>query len=403
MPILDNYSHFQGRHWETGSVHNFMSYCGYTLPHNGEPPSEALLMGVSGGAVMGYFSFAYKGYDPQCNILTRNTFDPLDTLLARLGVEQNVRHSTSEDKGRRNLINTLEDGSPAIVWADPFALPYNNMPGDEGLWGMMPVLVFGYDGDENIAYIADRASVPLTASTAELDTARGRVKKIRQRLLTLGPANADKVATAVTDGIQDAINLYTKKPPKGAAHNFGFAAYRHWADLLTKPKMRASWEKEFPAGPRMYAGLTSAYGFINHFGKGQDDPAERQLYARFLDEAAIILQKPALRKAADHFRRAGHAWEVLSQALLSGDMPLLDETRQLMQRRHQAFVERGNEALTEIKEIDNRLGELREEAEHNFPLSEDEAVAYRQQIANRVMDVHDREQEAVQTMASAFG
>src|SRR5690554_4411814 len=157
MPILDKYSHFHGRHWETGSVHNFMAYCGYTLPPNGEPPSEALLMGISGGAVMGYFSFAYKGYDPQCNILTRNTFDPLETLLARLGVEQTVRHSTVEDKARRNLLNTLAEAAPAIVWADPFSLPYNNMPGNEGLWGMMPILVFGYDGAGNVARIADRA------------------------------------------------------------------------------------------------------------------------------------------------------------------------------------------------------------------------------------------------------
>ncbi len=403
MPILDKYSHFHGRHWETGSVHNFMAYCGYTLPHNGEPPSEALLMGVSGGAVMGYFSFAYKGYDPQCNILTRNTFDPLQTLLSRLGVEQNVRQSTNEDKGRRNLIDTLEDGSPAIVWADPFALLYNNMPGDEGLWGMIPLLVFGYDEGNHMASIADRAGVALTASAHELDAARSRVKKIRQRMLTLGPPNAGKVASAVSAGIQDTINLYTKKPPKGAAHNFGFAAYRHWADLLTKPKMRASWEKEFPAGPRMYAGLTSAYDFINHFGKGQDDPAERQLYARFLDEAALILEKPALREAADHFRSAGRAWEALSQALLSDAIPLLGETRQLMQRRHQAFIEQGNEALTEIKEIDNRLGELRQEAEHDFPLSEGDAVAYRQQIAGRVMDVHDLEQEAIQILAAALG
>ena len=87
MPTLGDYKQFDGRHWETGSVHNFMAYHGFTLPHNGNPPGEALLMGISGGAVMGYFSFAYEGYDPQVNILTRNTFDPMETLLSRLGVE----------------------------------------------------------------------------------------------------------------------------------------------------------------------------------------------------------------------------------------------------------------------------------------------------------------------------
>ena len=69
MPILADYNHFGGRHWETGSVHNYYAYRGVTAPHTGEPYSEALLMGVSGGAVMGYFAFAYEGYDPMARIL----------------------------------------------------------------------------------------------------------------------------------------------------------------------------------------------------------------------------------------------------------------------------------------------------------------------------------------------
>ena len=77
MPVLDNYSHFTGRHWETGTVCNYLAYQGITAPHTGQPYSEALLLGVSGGVVMGYFTFAYEGYDPHVALLTRNTFDPL--------------------------------------------------------------------------------------------------------------------------------------------------------------------------------------------------------------------------------------------------------------------------------------------------------------------------------------
>ena len=72
----ENFTVFDGRNWETSSFVNFMASRGFKAPHSGMPYSEALLMGVSGGAVMGYFSFAYEGYDPMCRILTRNTFDP---------------------------------------------------------------------------------------------------------------------------------------------------------------------------------------------------------------------------------------------------------------------------------------------------------------------------------------
>ena len=398
MPTLSDYKQFDGRHWETGTVHNFMTYHGFSLPHNGKPPSEALLMGISGGAVMGYFSFAYEGYDPQANILTRNTFDPMETMLARLGVEQTVKNTANADKARRNLLDTLEEGSPAIVWADPFSLPYNNPEPDEGTWGMFPIVVYGHEDD--IVCIADRARVSLTVTPGELKAARSRVKKTKHRLLTLGPPNADKLAAAVSAGIHDCLRLYLEKPPKGAAHNFGFAAYRHWSDLLTKPQMRGSWEKEFPAGRKMLAGLTWAFLFINIFGK--DDPAERNVYADFLDEAATILNKPGLREAAEHFRMSSRAWESLSLALLPDDVPLLKETRTLMLQRRDLFLNQGNAALDEIKRIDRRLEELRRSASEDFPLSQDAVVAMRQRIAANVMHVHDVEQDAVVALQQAI-
>jgi hypothetical protein len=118
MPTLPNYKHFDGRHWETGTVQNYFAYMGVKAPHTGQPYSEAMLMGVSGGVLMGYFSFAYKGYDPHVAILSRNTINPLDTLLVRLGVVQHLLQTTDAKKGLKNLLDVLEEGSPAIVWAD---------------------------------------------------------------------------------------------------------------------------------------------------------------------------------------------------------------------------------------------------------------------------------------------
>ena len=86
MPTLPKYKHFDGRHWETRTVQNYFAYNGVKAPHTGKPYTEAMLIGISGGVLMGYFSFAYKGYDPHVALLTRNTFNPLDTLLVRLGV-----------------------------------------------------------------------------------------------------------------------------------------------------------------------------------------------------------------------------------------------------------------------------------------------------------------------------
>ncbi len=54
MTLLANFNHFGAAHWETGSVRHILNYKGAKL-------SEALLLGITGGICVGYFTFAYKG------------------------------------------------------------------------------------------------------------------------------------------------------------------------------------------------------------------------------------------------------------------------------------------------------------------------------------------------------
>ena len=77
MPTLENFTQFEGRYWDTAAIRNALDYQGVKAPHTGEPYSEAMLLGISGGVTFGYFTFHYQGYDPQVNLLTRNTFDPM--------------------------------------------------------------------------------------------------------------------------------------------------------------------------------------------------------------------------------------------------------------------------------------------------------------------------------------
>lgn len=400
MTTLKDYRQLEGLHWETGSVRNYYDYCGVKAPHTGGPYTEALLMGISGGAVMGYFPFSYQGIDPHARILTRNTFDPMETMLKRIGAVQNARQTGSADKAVSNLVDTLQNGTPAIAWVDAMQLPYDPQPYEFEIAHMMPVVVFGYDDEADRVSIADRARVPLCASTGQLAAARAQVKKVRNRVLTLEPPDHDRLPEAVELGIRDCIRLYTEKPPKGARHNFGFAAYAHWADTLRKPKMRGSWDKDFPRGRKMYAGLESAFSDTHTFGK--EGFAERDMYADFLGEASDILQKPGLREAADQFRRSAKAWEKLGLVLLPDEVPVWAEARDLMLTNQRLFLEQGGEKFEEGRANCARLIEIRREMETDFPLSEEEVVAFREQIAEQVLVIHDIEVPAVAAMKEAM-
>lgn len=399
MTLLPHYAAFDGRTWETGTVRNALAYRGVVAPHTGQPYSEALLMGVSGGLLMGYFSFAYKGHEPHVALLTRNTFDPLDTLLARLGVVQHRHHAGDAEKGLRNLLAALDDGQPAIVWADAFSLPYNGLSEATDMWANFPILVYGHDAGRERVWIADRAAVPLTVTPAELSHARARVKKDRFRLLTLDPPDPTKLASAVKLGLADCLKRYVEAPVKSAKSNFGLAAFEHWAQLLTTDRHRQSWSKIFPPGAALHAGLSSAY---DRFGLGAvAAERDRVLYADFLDEASLILKLPALRKAAESFRACAPAWRALGEALLPDAVLALRDTRKLLDRRRMTFIEKGGRGLTQLQRIDAARAKIRSGLAHDFPLDPEATRALCADIADHVRVVGQLEHAAVEALRKA--
>ncbi len=400
MPTLPNYKHFDGRHWETGTVQNYFAYSGVKAPHTGRPYSEAMLMGISGGVLMGYFSFAYEGHDPHVAILTRNTFNPLDTLLVRLGVVQHLQQTPNAKKGLQNLLEALDSGSPAIVWADAFSLPYNGLESRKDWWAMFPILVYGFDDEAGSVYIADRSAQPFVITPAELAAARGRVKKDKFRLLTLEPPDSSKLPVAVQQGIWDCLKHYTEAPVKNARKNFGLAAFQRWAEVLTNPKDKQSWAKIFPPGVRMYAGLSSAF---DRFGLGAvGAQRDREFYADFLEEAAMILDRPTLKESANLFRVCAKGWGELGAVLLPNRIPPFKETRELLTRRRKLFVEKGGKALAETRKVNTRLEAIRAEMEKAFPLTTSQAAALREQIAESVLKVGEQEKAAYESLQAAM-
>ena len=394
---------FTGRHWETGSIHNALAIQDVKAPHTDQPYSEALLLGISGGIAFGYFTFEYKGYLPHVAMLTRNTFSPFTTILERLGVSQDIQQTNKVDIAEKNLIDVLESGLSPLVWADQFSLPYNDL-NPKDMWIMMPILVVEKDG--NTVTIVDRSSQPFHLSMADLTKARGRVKEDRFRLMTLEAPQTSKLPAAVHKGICQTIQLFTEEPPRGARDNFGFAAYEKFAELLVNTRNKQSWERFFPAGVRMYHALAGspsqpgAYHWVNTWGSA--DGAERGLYADFLDEAAQILKKPALKEAAEKFRESYVLWLQFAETLLPDDVPMLSESKKLIRQRNRLFVEQGEAALPDMKKINVRLRELLKASETDFPLSLSQAAELRAKLRELILKISAVEQQAVDLLQSAI-
>lgn len=395
---------FNGRHWETGSIHNALALQGIKAPHTGKPYSEALLLGISGGITFGYFTFEYKGYLPHVALLTRNTFNPFSTILERLGIAQDIQQTNKVETAEKNLQVTLESGLYPILWADQFSLPYNCLPADEPMWGMMPILAV--ETDNKSVTVADRSSQPLHLSMSDLTKARGRVKEDKYRLMTLDAPQTTKLAGAVHKGICQAISLFTEEPPRGARDNFGFAAYEKLAEMLVNTRNKHSWERYFAPGIRMYHALAGsptqpgAYSWVNTWVSA--DGADRGLYADFLLEAAQILKKPSLKESAAKFRESHKLWLALADALLPADIPLLGESRRLIQKKHDSFINEGDSAVPEKKKINSRLNELLSQSETDFPLSNAQAADLRANLRDILLKISAVEGQAVDLLQSAI-
>ena len=242
----------------------------------------------------------------------------------------------------------------------------------------------------------------LCVSTQDLERGRGRgrVKKDKYRIMVLGAPDMSKLVSAVQKGIFDCIKLYTEEPPKGSKQNFGFAALERWADLLVKPKDKNSWERVFPRGEKLYAGLRTSFEGIEVFGKR--GTAERDTYAQFLEEAALLLAKPALNDVATLFREAGKSWTALGQALLPESVPVLKEARELLLKQRELFLQTGAEHVLEIRAAHERLAAIRATMATNFPLSVSETQSLMQDLRSHILQIRDLEMTAVQALQEAM-
>jgi hypothetical protein len=400
MAAVAGYNAFDGLHWETGSVRNALAGMGVIAPHTGSPPSEALMLGLSGGVALGYFVFEYKGYDPQMVILTRSTFDPLAALFKRLGIKAQVKETVTPAKAVRNVVSALDEGIPPLVFADIGALPYNAvvLPESDGHAIMNPLVVFSWTDDA--VQIADRARVPLMVTPDELAVARKRGAAVKNRVIVLAKPDFDALPSAVEDGIRAALALYTDAPPKGAKDNFGLAALHKWANLLVDETDKRGWAQVFPRGRALYAGLLGAFVFIETWGT--EGAGSRGMYADFLDEAADILSRPALHEAAARYREAIPAWRALAAGLLPDQVEPLRQTRALLMRSYGLFLERGGAALVERLAIREQVAALKAEMLADFPMNDGEVAALRAELRERVLHVAEAEAAAVSALQAAM-
>jgi Butirosin biosynthesis protein H, N-terminal/Domain of unknown function (DUF4872) len=390
-----------GVHPDTHAIAGVLANRGLLAPHTGQPLSEAMVLGAGGGLGAGYILWEFKAHDLRHLVMGfRNSWQYPDRwarkVCQRLGVPADMHETGSAARADTQLRAAVDQGVPAIAWADQRLLGYRHLPAWLEGFGGHPVTVYGIDGQAGTALLDDRNLAPLTVPLDALAAARARVGSYKHRLVVLdAPAaelDTERLRAAVRDGLAEQVEHLGRR-----SDSFSLPAFRKWARLLTDTANAKAWPKVFADQAGLFGACISVYENLAAEASWSGGHL-RGLYAGFLDEAAGLLDAPALTGAAAAYREAAARWQEVADTSLPADAEPFAEARRLTTEL-QRQVERGDPGQPAAAAAAGRLWALRDRWQREFPGGGDAVDALLPRLAARVAAAAQAEEAALATLA----
>lgn len=360
--------------------------------------TEEILFGLGGGIGCAYFLFDMHGGHPVyigSRIHAKEGDTPYFTLQMTegWGATADVRHSSSPSAATKSLVKILNDGFTPIVWVEVTKLPYMFLSGHANAYHQ--VVVYGMEGDDVL--VGDLGDSVIRMSMEELTEARNSNYAPKFRTVVISEATAKP---QLRETLSDRIRVTCSQMLEGLGiANFGLAALNKWAQMLTNTKNKKGWPNCFPGGPPLHGAMSTVFGQIELRGYGGS--AFRGLYADFLDQAAGVLKKSALKKVAEQFRESEASWRAISDAALPDSIPLLKETREALTRRSVLIRKPRTTAIDkELESLRDRLKQLRERSAKELSLSKADTLDLFGAISERVLETEKIERAAFTELSS---
>jgi hypothetical protein len=290
MPLLDVH-HRPGNHCASTGIRDMVNYHGLDW-------SEAMCFGI--GAGLGIWYLDLPGQSPSRMVHVRSA-DIESQFFQRIGIPFEWQHYQDPAESERALISVIDQGTPAIIQTDIFHLPYYNssthFPGHV-------ITVWGYNLDKSVFIVTDTEREELLeVSFTALRKARYSNNGFFQ---CAGNLFAPKTITEPDDletVLRESIRYNSKTLLDGVETWGGVAVLNKWRnELIDWPRFKDSqWAVRF------------AYQTIEKRGTGGG--GFRQLYARFLKEAAVHLPEITASGLPEKMTLTAEAWQTLASAL----------------------------------------------------------------------------------------
>ena len=238
--------------------------------------------------------------------------------------------------------------------------------------------------DDKIAFMGDLTDEPIPIALTDLATARGRIKKFKNRLLAFdAPKKPPELAELIKSGLHACHDMLATCKMK----NFTLEAFRIWGERMHGAKDKQSWERVFTPGHRLWRGLTSVYDFIENYGTGGG--LCRPLFAEFLTEAGAALHDGGLESLAGRYAEIGRLWSELASAALPETVPIFKKARDLFTQRNELTA--SGESVEKLRQTWLEIEDLVKQAKTKFPLSPAECDELRRGLKGRILDLYEAE------------
>jgi hypothetical protein len=397
----DGFLHLPGFHPECTALRVLLANAGVVAPHTGEAPSEELVLGIAGGVGTGVMSFRYEredlsnfwltGWNPfqssvidACGRLGARPAPP-EAASGRGPAGPAITETAGARAAERQLGELLAAGVPAMAWVDLAELGYAGLPQAFAGGAYHTVVVYRAEPG-GAALLGDRAPSAIEVEAERLARARARIRKHRNRLLSLG---ADELDLDLAAAVRRGLEACAAGPTGGPEGAMSIQGVRAWADRVQGGGGKGSWARVFPRGRHLWGALGNVYRYVEHDGSGGG--LLRPAYARFLREAATLVEEPRLEGLAGRYDALGERWRAIAATALPDDVPALRATRELVARTTEPFLRHGPAAEAEIRSAWQALDALGEEMDERFPLDEHDTDALLARLKARLSEVYEEE------------
>ena len=381
---------------DTAAITNVLAHRGVRGPDR--PLTEPLLLVVGGGLGAGYILWEFAHDDSRVVTLgfahSWNYFDRrLAITVDRLGLDVAWSRTTGAVGAAKALASTLTAGDPAIVWPDRYHVGYWSLPAFLDGHGGHPVVAYARsDTDAGTrVHVDDRTLAPLTVPVADFDRARARVGSFRNTMLVVRSSDTvvpeDRLRAAVLAGLRGTVDYLG-----GTSATFALPTWRKWSRLLVDARAAKGWPTVFADRRGLLRALASVWEAVEPAGMAGGHL--RGLFADGLDEAAAVLDEPALIAEAQTWRRIADRWHALAEIALPADVPTMARLRELTATVTGAVAE-GDAGAEDRATAAAELWRLQADHAGAPPLDDERLGSILSAMSEQLAAIHDAESAAV--------